>query len=407
MTGALRLTARIAFVKIYYIAFALYIFSVYLNGINFCGLALGAVSLIDKACRYVFVSLLLIKISSYRFNSKMLVCFVGGLLSAGLSALSSSSWDMLILLLLFIGARDVEIKKLATIVLIEGLFILFSVLFGLLCGYVVDSFSQRVGSAADRRFSLGFKHPNTLGGTLMMICYAYSLTKFRSFFFKDALFCIPFLLLCALVAVSKTSTFCILFTVCLSLFYTKAKESFIKNSLMKLFAAVFICLIALSLSLMFLYDENIGWMTFLNTVLTERPALSNYFFSNLSIGLFGKNIEGLNAEYLGMHGFIVDNAYAYNVLRYGVVPSLLLFVGMLYVLYISGRSERLYICGYAFIICAVTAFCETIGLRFAMLFPLCAVIANQYSSRFYSLSVAHFRYDGILFEKWQTGIKNA
>lgn len=99
---------------------------------------------------------------------------------------------------------------------------------------------------------------------------------------------------------------------------------------------------AVSLWFTLTYDESVGWMRKLNTVLGHRLELPNMVFKEYGIKLLGQNIQFVGAG-LGLDGVPVDRTGAYNyvdnlymltLVRYGglyfVITLILLIIMMVY-----------------------------------------------------------------------------
>lgn len=129
---------------------------------------------------------------------------------------------------------------------------------------------------------------------------------------------------------------------------------------------------------MIFYDANSKVWQAMNGMLSGRLSLANQYYSMYSITLFGRNYSTYTPFITDFAGqpvdFLVDNAYAHLLLRYGLIPALLLLAAYLAVLIkLIRRSNSGNEVFLVLIVFAFYALVKTYGFRIVSNYMLVAL----------------------------------
>lgn len=104
-------------------------------------------------------------------------------------------------------------------------------------------------------------------------------------------------------------------------------------------------LIFLSIFFMVIYNPSNPVLTQLNTLISGRIELSHYYLNLKPLTLFGSSFN--DAVPLGMDSgaqtpvtFLVDNSYCRLLIRFGIIPTIVFFVGVAVLAIYLCRSKR-------------------------------------------------------------------
>lgn len=347
----------------YYLAFGLYVLSCFFNGTTFESILGVTVGVLSDALRAGVLALLVFKFFSQRtsFHCWVLATIV---VAIGFISWRASDQGFLFWLALFIvSAEQVDLKVLAAISLVVTSVLMALTLLFAGAGFIENRVSVRGGVT---RYAMGFLHPNNFGAQLLLICSAVSVLRFG----KDPTPVIPLFIMAALLnnylANSRTSAaLCVFLGVLLVIFNVVKSPAARQRLSMALFGLVLL-VVLLSLYMMFCFDPTNGFQVAVDDALSGRFKWAHAYYQLQPLTLFGSNFKQLAPIYWSNgvpSTFVVDNAYAHLVLRFGIVPSILFFVGysILFVHLIRQRRCDCVLFGLALM--AIFGFAEVAGIQ--------------------------------------------
>lgn len=347
---------RQRFVPLYYLAFALYCSVYWLNTTTFNELPGVNIDLLYVYIRIFCVAILFIKVLLEEFLLKEYLIYAFLFVIFLISAIVSGSWNLLLLLLFVLAGSGIKVDRLANIVLavvstITSLAVACSLL-GLIDMRVLPS-------GNNFRLSYGFIHPNQFGLSLLTICMAIAVIRFKRFHLPEIVLGMSCFVLAYFLAVSRTSSICILVVVVLSIICTSDKDRKLDSLILRCGTVLFVCLQCLSLYLMVYYNSSKPWMSYLDNLVSRRLDLMHHFYITYPHGLWGYDFDSLNEVwYSYFKGFIVDNGFAHAFLESGYVVELIVFICWFAVLCIACRKRVLDASVFGLLVYGFVAFTE-------------------------------------------------
>lgn len=323
----------------YYVAFTLYSICSFIELTTFYEVFGVDRQEVIKFCQIIILFLLLFKFVSQRAS------FSGWLLALAVVLIGYNSWrssgeNWFFWLCLFVACSDkVRIRTLAAISLsvVSMLFVLTVTCCEL--GLIENRLFVRSGVM---RFAYGFKHPNYLGFYLMAICIFVSTLRFGANPLPDIVLILVTFLINIFVVGSRSSAIMSLAQIPLLLVFDYCKVQRSRN--IARFSLLLMVLVAIagSLAVMVVYSPSIPALRQLNTLLSNRFSLAHSYYSMQPLTLFGSDFSGHAPIYweLGKPtNFIVDNAFCHILLRYGIIPSIIFFGGVLALMVVLVRKQ--------------------------------------------------------------------
>ena len=128
---------------------------------------------------------------------------------------------------------------------------------------------------------------------------------------------------------SRASALLLILFIIYCLFSKTLSKFFDININKKVFTNIFLILTILSFIMAYLYRINNQLGIILNELFTTRIQFIDYYLNNYNITLFGNKlllISSENAKLLGVSPLILDNLFAYLLLRYGLVSFLIIMI---------------------------------------------------------------------------------
>ena len=172
------------------------------------------------------------------------------------------------------------------------------------------------------RHSLGFRHPNTLGAFIFLICFEILLVNWNNLRFKHYFISISLLFLNNYINNSRSSLLTGIVIICF-IFLIKTFPSFLNNSIVKkiLLISPFIII---SIILLIVTKEKIGPLNFdkLNLLSSGRISLYKSIYNYYGVDIFGQQLPTLSKEFAERYFLqyhILDNVYLTLLINYGIV----------------------------------------------------------------------------------------
>lgn len=350
--------------SLFYCAFAIYTLGVVIDSSSLQQVLPGSIELFDVFVQFSVIALLLIKFISQRASPKSWA-FACGLVLLGLLTWRQSQEGWFFWVPLFIVcAEGVEVKTLARVnfatLLLGFFFVLLLCFFGLLpdTQIVQDGYI---------RHSLGFRHPNTLALIPLMICVSYTVLCFG----ETPVKAISALLACdlfnQLTAHSRTVFLLSVIQIVLVLVFYFIKSAKWRKGATACFSLTAIVVIGASYYLMVAFDPSNSVHLQINSMLSGRFYLANGYYEMSPLTLLGNSFSGCQSlmwwEPEETRAIVIDNAWCHLVLKFGIVPTLLMIAGIFAIyrekIKAGQWDEALF--GLTLMVCY--GFTETVGIR--------------------------------------------
>lgn len=366
---------------LYYLAFLLYSIA---SGLSFTTVrSIGGfdISVFLSFAQVVSLCCLLFKFLSQRMDGPVWV------FSAAVVAIGFASWRLsgenyfLWLVLFVISSFDTEYRTLARLALISSIFTISFSMISLKAGLARDVV---VYGSNGLRHSMGFIHPNTFGRFLVVVAVAFSTAHFKTRPVIDLIVAA----LCAAIAYfitgSRTSVLLLLCLAALLVLFSLVKSAGAKKIVLSALFVITIILISSSFYFMLNYDYASPFQRSLDSLLSGRLSLAHAYVNLGPLTLFGRDypealLYGLPAS------FTVDNAWCHLLLRAGIVPTALLLLGEVTLLWRVVRAGRMDGFSLGLVLMMLYSVSETVGIMIETNFYLVAiapvVLSGSYSLR--------------------------
>ena len=352
------------FTLAYYLAYGLFLFSGLYTSATFDSFFGMALQDFLNGFQAVALVLLVIKFISQRASFRGW-CLALGIVAVGFVSWRASDEGFLFWAALFIVCSDrVNVRVLAAISLVV-VSLLTALTFTFACAGVIENrVVMRDGVA---RLSMGFFHPNNFGSKLLLICASAAVLRYG----KDPLPIMPICLiaaaLCYTLANSRTSAaLCVLIGVLSAIFYvtdTRTMQRRLSIGFLVLAAA----LILFSLYAMIFFDSSNGFQAALDEALSGRLRWAHAYYKLQPLTLFGSDFEDVPMIYYSSSGeltkFVVDNAYAHLVLRFGLIPSAIFFIGLFALFLCLVKQQRWDYMLFGLTLMTILGFMEKSGIQ--------------------------------------------
>lgn len=319
----------------YYTAFTLYSVTAWLNSTVFQFSAFPLGEAIETIVQALVIALVFLSVAAKRPSLSR------GLISLAIVTLAFVVWriskegGLFWASLLIVGAPEFNRCKLSKIVIcvVIGVMVISTV--AVLIGLFPMNIRVRSENGVIRN-ALGYLHPNNLGTAMSALAIAFCILRFDCF----RLSYVPMYILLAvftyLVPASRTASVLIVTTGFLWLVSSLAKGKVGESSFMVALFLIFAISLLASIIAMIAYDSLGDIVALLNKALSGRPYFAKRYYDASGITLFGYSFP--NGPFLINDGetvdFLVDNVFEHVLLRYGMVPFIILF-GMIALTYIT------------------------------------------------------------------------
>ncbi len=302
----------------YYLAFSIYSAAYILSYTTLDNYRLTSVT------QYVSIVLLIAKICFQRFSYKELAVICLFLTVGLLSWVQTDDKNFLIFFAFIAAGKNISVKKLAKIILIEEIVICLIVVIFSQIGFIENIVQIRTSETGFRmRYAMGYSHPNRFGSSILAIACAYAISKFPKFQFLDVIFYLSLSLLVTIIADSRTSALTILVVMLVSAIVSKTYITRTRFIICVSMFFIFMCIFCLSIYAMFSYDGSNYLLAKMDTFLSGRFTLSHFYFERFPLKLFGYKVSSLDNLIFGYDNIVIDNAYVKLFILYGIIPGIL------------------------------------------------------------------------------------
>ena len=323
---------------VYYAAISIYVCSTLWNRITFSSFYQDTVESILLAFDILAVALILSKLLLQGFSGFKELTIVGSLTLLGfVSWYITKTAAMFWLAVLIAAGKNTTLRGISRAIFFALLFSFLLALFGLGLEIVSDHLVIRNGV---QRFALGFSHPNYLG----VVCFSLILTFRLSGFTQSRALYVALCVILGWVVYYFADTRTGLFSILILMLFILAWPSIHNDRSLGLKRGIWalgILLLAYSLVTMVIYTPSNAILSFINNVMTGRLYCANHFFNIFPPNLLGRTVNDASVLTAGgWFSFMVDNAYCHLLIRYGVIPSVLLIFGFFAYFKSEARDPR-------------------------------------------------------------------
>lgn len=238
----------------------------------------------------------------------------------------SQSTSMLLFFLFLFGSKGINLQ----LFLKRDLYIRISILFFVFSLYLLGIFPDIILFRDDGaiRHSLGFKHPNTLGGFLLIIVIEIIIVNWEKLKWHHYLLSVILLLINNSITNSRTSFIVGIFSLLIAVSIKfKGQTKFIFNNWIFKWIVIILPFI-LVLFMLFVVknlDINSTIFSIVNKFSSGRLGLFKNIYETYGVSLFGQSIPTLSEDY-AIRYFIrqqtLDNAYLTLLIRYGILTTI-------------------------------------------------------------------------------------
>lgn len=324
----------------FYAAFAFSCLEMNLSGTNI-GTLFGVSVLSFRRILQVSAALLYgLKILMQQYTPKQLAlsALIFGI--ALLTTRATGDFKLLWLALFVVAGKDARFRPIAMIVLIVTGFTFVCTVSGYLAG-LIPSADVMSMDGSKMRMAMGFGHPNRFGAAILVIACSYFALRFPKIRVWDIGPIAISLYTIISISGSRTAALSIAIVALVFIIGQFCLKTGKTETLLKILFCAAIITVLGALYLTAYYDPSVAWESTLNNLLTGRLRLAHYYYVNGSITLFGTDYADSNMVQFGENAdtFVVDNAYARLLVRYGIVPTIILLTGYV-CLFVKALKER-------------------------------------------------------------------
>lgn len=317
---------------------------------------------------YVLASVLLLaKLLVFRPARCARFVLAIGIVAVGAASFAvTGEWRFCLPFLFIAAGEGVRLRRLAWIVLLVQLAVMAWTIPLAVLGRI-ESFDvwRMVDGTWKPRSSYGYSHPNMLGEAFLAVALSFFALRFPRFQAVDLIVYGLAFAGAAFLVWSRTSAACIVLVIVFALLSrilcaTPPRQRAAAGTAL----VAFVALAAFSLYMMACYDQNSAWMSALNEVLSNRPILSNRFFSNFSPMPFGnKTMLVCLDEFIQSSP---DNAYVRMVMKQGVIPAVVLGALCLHAYWYAWKHSVFDACIVGLLVYAMLGVMEAYSLNFSL-----------------------------------------
>lgn len=269
----------------------------------------------------VFLILSLMRVFTLSYKLKELLTMGAiGLLVLMVTYQSKSS-ILLTSYLLMIGAKEINLKKIAILTLsVLALTTCFIILFAQL--NLLDNLQLFRVETGEIRYSLGFGHPNTLGMIFLVICLLWMYIRYETIKWWDfSLWGILCVVIDQLIN-SRTSLYMIFLLIGLIIVFKIFPTKLLTNRFFKLtIVLLFPILLMITVFLMLNYPPKNELFRTIDKLVSGRIRLANFFYNEYGVQMFGQPIKligTIEAQYnFSGKPQLLDNMYMQLLVHYG------------------------------------------------------------------------------------------
>ena len=376
---------------LYYLAFFLYSVA---SNLGFTTIrTVGGIPLnyVVLAFQVIVLCCLLFKFLSQKING------VSWVVSLFLVAIGLISWQhsgenyFLWIVLFVISGFDANYRKLARLACVACVLTIIICLFSLNAGLANDVVVYGTNGI---RHSMGFIHPNSFGRFLVVSSLSFSTAHYGRGIYIDLLVAVVCASVAQIVAGSRTSVLLLICLIVLLIVSSCTKSNSSKRAVLSTLFFIVLLAILSSFYFMFNYDVSVPAHRLLDSLLSGRLSLSSAYADIAPFTLFGNGF--LDAPFYGLPAtFTVDNAWCHLFLRAGIIPTLILLLGEIVLLWRVFRLRIIDGFTLGLFLMSLYSFSETVGIMIESNFYLIAMAPAVLSGSVVMNRLASFKDNAI------------
>lgn len=329
----------------YYIAFAIYCFFHLLERTNFVSLGGVSFDLIGKIATGLMLILLCSRLFTIRFQLDSIMWSAIVLLCSLVVFFTAHSWICLSLALFIVAGKNIDIRPMVWIVLISTIVVVMITFLGVSSGLISNIASARAGETKIR-YSFGFNQVNALGAAAVRIVSAVAYLRWEKNPLTFSLFA---LLICYLVDVVANSRTAELYIICLAAaqaaYYLLRKKRSIDAKQFGRFclALIWVCVL-ISVYLLFFFNPSNSVMMTISKWVSNRFYSAWYLAKMYGVHLFGNGDMVLGGRVWAVDSYAdltIDNAWDHWLVIYGIVPTVIMLLGITKLFLIAIKSDHI------------------------------------------------------------------
>lgn len=367
---------------LYYLAYAVYFVQCALNRTTFTEFLFMPVEVFASFAQLIILMLLFSKFVMQRASFRSWAFSALVVLIGFVSWRQSGEGWLFWVALFVVCANGVRLRPLAKITFALSLATLFVTMTFAQLGLIENWVFSRNNEV---RYCMGFDQPNALGCYLLSLCVAFTAMRFGKNPAPDLVLIGIVVALNLTVANSRTSALLMLLQAAVLLIFYFVRNEGTRSCFRRCFAVALLLVIVVSFYFMVAYNPSSTIHAALNKLLSGRLYLAHGYYSMQPLTLIGSTFEGFAPIYrssrTGLAAFCLDNAWCHLVIRFGIVPAVLLMAGYfaLFLKLIKNRKWDALLFGL--LMMGIYGFSETVGIRVECNFFLFAIGADLLYSR--------------------------
>lgn len=353
----------------YYSAFAIYSFFHLMESTNYQSLFGMSIDSVSTAATALMLILLIPRLIVQRYSGNDLLRVSVVLLCGSAVFLVTHSWIVLSIGLFVCAGRKIRIDPLMCIMLINAVVVFTITYVGVRLGLIGSFLTSRMGETRVRD-SLGFAQVNSVGFIGARICTATVVLRRRKNPWLSVVICLCIAAFIEVVANSRTSELYLvsLAIAALVLWFKRKSKGLSMGGVSKTCIALVMLSILVSIAVLLFFNPANAVLMELSRLLSNRLYSMWYFSQNYSLSLFGNSraVYTMESVWTGDSYAVltIDNAWASWLFSYGIIPFVLIAIGIVSCLW-SCRSSNFQV-AYPMVafalMCSLFAFCESSAL---------------------------------------------
>lgn len=335
---------------------------------------------------YVLITILLMKIYFFDNNdAKWIITDTVFFLLSILVWRKTHSLDILMYVLLILGARNVNFRALINLFFKIGIILLVFTILSSQFGIIKDLVYLRNGVA---RHALGINYPTDLGAHIFFLLLSYCYLYFKKLNWKSYF---VFLILSVFVLKLTQARLDFLAIIILIPVIYIAKKAFYGRRIYQNIASFYwtgpVILAYITILLAYFYSTSDHFLSRIDKLLSNRLNLSHSSIEQYGIHLFGNRVleHGyggvgghvlFNADFSTMHYFFIDSSYIRLLVIYGVV-MMVVFIGIMTVIALKSILKKDYCLAAIILMLSISCVVEQHLMDISFNPFLIALLANK------------------------------
>lgn len=268
-------------------------------------------------------------------------------------------WEYLLLIL---GARNINAKKIIKIYLLVTVPLFLLTVIASLLGFIDNLMFYRNDISDPVRYAMGFMYVTNFCAHLFFFCAAYAYLRGKAIKYIEIAGIAGIGVVCYFLSRGRNSTICIALLVVVLLVnkVLERKKTKTNNQILEMLLPLFMPVLAiLSIILALIYSPNSSIMVFLNNCLGHRLSMDQEAFQRFNVTWLGQNFNqrifgGESSVGFPDNYFFIDCSYVSVLLSMGIL-ALVAIIVIWYLITLRECKNKSYVT--AIIMCVVAIHC--------------------------------------------------